>query len=102
MAALKHRLETRNFSCFILFTAAVLLSSFSGFAQMITGTWHGRINRQKVEVKIIQKGDSLTGTSYYYESANNFRRYSIKGYFDQETNSAVWWDDELLDGKAGR
>lgn len=69
---------------------------------MITGVWKGRINRQKVEVKIIQKGDSLTGTSYYYESASHFRRYSIKGYFDPSTNEAVWWDDQLLEEKAGR
>ncbi len=69
---------------------------------MITGVWKGRINRQKVEVKIIQKGDSLTGTSYYYESANHYRRYSIKGYFDPSTNEAVWWDDQLLEEKAGR
>lgn len=71
-------------------------------AQMITGTWKGKINRQKAEVKIIQTGDSLTGTSYYYESASNYRRYSIKGYFDPATNSAVWWDDQLLEEKAGR
>jgi hypothetical protein len=71
-------------------------------AQMITGTWKGKINRQKVEVKIIQSGDSLTGTSYYYESAGNYRRYSIKGYFDTETNSAVWWDDRLIEEKSGR
>ncbi len=70
--------------------------------QMITGTWKGKINRQKVEVKIIQQGDSLTGTSYYYESANNYRRYSIKGYFDPGTNAAVWWDDRLLEEKSGR
>jgi hypothetical protein len=69
---------------------------------MITGIWKGRINRQKVEIKIIQKGDSLTGTSYYYESANNYRRYSIKGYFDEATNAAVWWDDRLLAEKSGR
>lgn len=69
---------------------------------MITGNWKGKINRQKVEVKIIQNGDSLTGTSYYYESVNNYRRYSIKGYFDQQTNSAVWWDDQLLEEKSGR
>lgn len=69
---------------------------------MITGVWKGRINRQKVEVKIIQKGDSLTGTSYYYESASHYRRYSIKGYFDPSTNEAVWWDDQLLEEKAGR
>ncbi len=77
---------------------------FSGTisAQMITGVWKGKINRQKVEVKVIQDGDSLKGTSYYYESANNYRRYSIKGYFDQTTNSAVWWDDQLLEEKSGR
>lgn len=69
---------------------------------MITGTWHGKINRQKAEVKIIQSGDSLKGTAYYYESAGNYRRYSIKGYFDPETNSAVWWDDQLLEEKSGR
>lgn len=81
---------------FLLFFPAILQ------AQMITGTWRGRINRQKAEVKIIQKGDSLTGTSYYYESANHYRRYSIKGYFDARTNEAVWWDDQLLVAKSGR
>lgn len=69
---------------------------------MITGVWKGKINRQKAEIKIIQQGDSLTGTSYYYESANNYRRYSIRGYFDPKTNSAVWWDDQLLEEKSGR
>ena len=67
---------------------------------MITGVWKGRINRQKAELKIIQNGDSLTGTSYYYESENNYRRYSIKGYFDKESNEAVWWDDELIEEKS--
>jgi hypothetical protein len=71
-------------------------------AQMITGVWKGKINRQKVEIKIIQNGDNLTGTSYYYESAGNYRRYSIKGYFDANTNEAVWWDEELLEEKNGR
>lgn len=71
-------------------------------AQMITGVWKGKINRQKVEVKIIQNGDSLTGTSYYYESPTHYRRYSIKGFFDPETNEAVWWDDLLIEEKAGR
>lgn len=69
-------------------------------AQMITGVWKGKINKQKVEVKIIQNGDNLTGTSYYYESPTNYRRYSIKGYFDAGTNEAVWWDDELIDESA--
>ena len=69
---------------------------------MITGVWKGKINRQKVEVKIIQNGDSLTGTTYYYESENNYRRYSIKGYFDSKTNAAVWWDDKLLEEKSSK
>lgn len=85
-----------------LFILLLIAASFSTYGQMITGTWKGKINRQKVEVKIIQNGDSLTGTSYYYESVNNYRRYSIKGYFDQQTNSAVWWDDQLLEEKSGR
>jgi hypothetical protein len=82
----------------LLFSTIAAISS----AQMITGVWKGKINRQKVEVKIIRNGDSLTGTAYYYESATNYRRYSIKGFFDPATNEAVWWDDRLLDEKSGR
>ncbi len=85
-----------------LISLLLLLDPAPLSGQMITGTWKGKINRQKVEVKIIQKGDSLTGTSYYYESVNNYRRYSIKGYFDEATNAAVWWDDQLLAEKSGR
>ena len=66
-------------------------------AQQITGVWKGKINKQKVEVKIIQKGDSLTGTSYYYAAAGSYSRYTIKGYFDPYTNSAIWWDDQLIE-----
>ena len=80
----------------LFFTA--LLRDADG--QMITGVWKGRINKQKVEIKIIQSGDSLKGTSYYYESATTYRRYSIKGYFDATTNSTVWWDDQLLEEKS--
>ena len=75
---------------------------FFASGQMITGVWHGKINKQKVELKMIQNGDSLTGSSYYYESASTYRRYSIKGYFDQATNSTVWWDDQLLEEKSGK
>ncbi|MBC7948265.1 MAG: hypothetical protein H7Y42_10330 [Chitinophagaceae bacterium] len=52
-------------------------------------------------MKIIQNGDSLAGTSYYYESPNNYRRYNIKGYFDAQTNEAVWWDDQLIEERSG-
>lgn len=68
---------------------------------MITGIWKGKMGRQKTEVKFIQKGDSLTGTSYYYTSSDNYRRYSIKGYFDAATNAVVWWDDHLIEEKTG-
>lgn len=67
-------------------------------AQQITGNWKGKIKSTNVELKIIKKGDSLTGTSYYYGSRNNVRRYTIKGYFDPQTNEVVWWDDELISG----
>jgi hypothetical protein len=65
-------------------------------AQQITGVWTGKINRKRAEVKFVQKGDSITGTSYYYESGENYLRYSIKGYFDASNNSVVWWDDQLI------
>lgn len=92
----------KRFAIPVALSTILIINSFIAAAQMITGVWHGKINKQKVEVKIIQHGDSLTGTSYYYESANNYRRYSIKGYFDQTTNSTVWWDDELLEEKNGK
>ncbi len=85
-----------------LLTTLLLLASGYLSAQMITGVWKGRINRQKAELKIILNGDSLTGTSYYFESPNRYRRYSIKGYFDPQTNEAVWWDDQLIAEKPAR
>lgn len=85
--------------CFIILS---FMSSAASFGQMITGVWKGKINQQKTELKIIQNGDSLTGTSYYYESPDNYRRYSIKGYFDANTNEAVWWDDQLIEEKSGK
>lgn len=65
-------------------------------AQQITGIWSGKIDRKRAEIKFVQKGDSITGTSYYYESGKNYLRYSIKGYFDAGNNSVVWWDDQLI------
>ena len=83
------------------FCLAVLFFFFAAKAQMVTGVWHGKINDQKAEIKLIKSGDSLTGTSYYYTSASNYRRYTVKGYFDERTNQAVWWDDKLVEEKAG-
>ena len=73
----------------------------SAKAQPITGVWKGKIDHKNVELKIIKNGDSLTGTSYYYQSPNIYRRYSIKGYFDDRDNSVVWWDDQLIEEKNG-
>lgn len=91
-------MHQKNIFLFLLVTITALQLR----AQQITGIWEGRINNNKVEVKIIQNGDSLTGTSYYYSGNSNYRRYTIKGYFDQETNEVVWWDDQLITDKAGR
>ena len=86
--------------------AVVFLILFNVFvvakAQMITGVWKGKINKQKAELKIVQNGDSLIGSAYYYESVDHYRRYSIKGYFDASTNEAVWWDDQLIEERSGQ
>jgi hypothetical protein len=66
-------------------------------AQPITGIWKGKMGNYKVELKLIRKGDSLIGTSYYYDSKSNYRRYSVKGYFDGGTNDVIWWDDVLIE-----
>jgi len=74
-----------------------LVLTFNGIhAQTITGAWKGKINNTRLELKLIRSGDSLQGTSYYYESKNNFRRYTVKGYFDPLTNQVIWWDDILV------
>ena len=80
----------------------VLLAATTLSAQQVTGVWKGRIDRRRVEVKIVQNGDSLTGTSYYGDGPGSYRRYSIRGYFDAMDNSVVWWDDQLLESKGGR
>jgi hypothetical protein len=68
-------------------------------AQTITAVWTGKINPEKVEVKIVLKGADLTGTTCYYESPNIYMRYGVKGYFNSRTKEAVWWDDELIEEK---
>ena len=85
---------TRHF-CALLLLACICCTVH---AQQITGIWKGKVKSSSLELKIIKSGDSLTGTSYYYSSRNNFRRYSIKGYFDPQTNDVIWWDDQLLEG----
>lgn len=85
----------KNLLLFTFFSTGIF-SAPSIFAQQITGNWKGRINNQRVELKIVQNGDSLTGTSYYSSLTGGSKRYSIKGFFDPVDNSAVWWDDALI------
>jgi len=86
----------------ILFFSLFIFGFAPASAQFITGYWKGKIDGKKVEVKIIKNGDSLTGTSYYFESPNNYRRYSIKGYFNSMDNSVAWWDDLLIEEKGNK
>ncbi len=89
-------MKAKSFLILLFLFFSVLLH-----AQMITGVWKGKVGSYlkptKLELKLVQRGDSLFGTSYYYESANNYRRFSVKGYFNQQTNEVVWWDDELIE-----
>ncbi|HVM87800.1 MAG TPA: hypothetical protein VMT76_06395 [Puia sp.] len=84
----------------IVLTCFIFVVLFS-MAQPITGVWKGKAGNHKVELKIIKSGDSLLGTAYYYSSANNYRRYSIRGYFDPRTNDVIWWDDVLIEDRSG-
>lgn len=85
----------------VSFFVSIIIGT-SASAQLITGYWKGKIDHKNVELKIVKNGDSLTGTSYYYASPNNYRRYTIKGYFDSRDNSVVWWDDQLVEDKSSK
>jgi hypothetical protein len=78
-------------------TIIFLLISATIQAQPISGVWKGKMGSSRVELKLVRKGDSLIGTSYYYDSKSNYRRYSVKGYFDGQTNDVIWWDDALIE-----
>src|SRR5882762_1412681 len=82
---------------FVPKTVACLLICMQLKAQPITGIWKGKMGSSRVELKLIRKGDSLIGTSYYYDSKSNYRRYSVKGYFDDKNNDVIWWDDVLIE-----
>ncbi len=77
--------------------------SQQAIAQPITGFWRGKAGKglfpAKLELKLILKGDSIAGTSYYYESKNRYSRYAVKGYFNMMDNTVVWWDDALIENK---
>ncbi len=81
----------------VLFTALI-----PGSAQTITGVWRGKIDRQQTELKLVKKGDEIVGVAYYYTNKNNYRRYSVRGRFDVETNAVIWWDEVLIDDQKPR
>lgn len=83
--------------CFGLLICSLI--HLSTQAQTITGAWKGKIGSAHTELKLIKKGDSILGTSYYYTSRSNYIRYAVKGYFDPNSNSVVWWDDAMLDDR---
>jgi hypothetical protein len=95
-------MQVRNFGKYLLKTVIFLLFWTTIGAQPISGVWKGKMGSSRVELKLVRKGDSLIGTSYYYDSKSNYRRYSVKGYYDGQTNDVVWWDDQLIEGNSGR
>lgn len=90
----------RNALLIHLFLLALLYGADLN-AQQLTGVWKGHMGRQKTEVKFVLQGDSIRGTSYYYGLGSGYRRYSIRGYRDGQTNAITWWDDQLLEEKGG-
>lgn len=93
------RHDSLPYSFYTLLFVVFLFAKNLATAQPITGVWNGRIDSRKVELKVVQKGDSLTGTAYYFQSPQHYTQYSIRGYFDPQDNSVVWWDDVLLEDR---
>lgn len=52
----------------------------------------------QLELKLVRNGDSLTGTSYYYSSIDNYARYLVKGYVNPFDGTVTWWDEQLIVG----
>ncbi len=95
----------KSYSFFIKLLGGVFILiaiSMQSKAQPITGVWRGKLGNSKVELKLVRKGDSLIGTSYYYDSKSSYRRYSVKGYFDDKENDVIWWDDVLIEENGTR
>jgi len=92
-------LKTTNHSRFCFLLSVILFCTIAN-AQPITGVWKGKIKSTKIELKLIKKGDSLVGTPIIMNQKNNYRRYTVKGYFDDATNNVIWWDDVLVEDKS--
>lgn len=87
----------------ILLLTLVLICGYNIVqAQSVTGVWRGKIKGIQTELKLVKNGDELVGVAYYYQGPRKFRKYSVKGNFDPETNSVIWWDELLLDDLTGK
>ncbi|ULQ52536.1 hypothetical protein [Flavihumibacter fluvii] len=80
----------------LLLPIFILTSITIARSQSVTGVWRGKINGTPTELKLVKSGDQLVGVAYYYQNKKKYKRYSIKGHFDPETNSVIWWDELLL------
>lgn len=84
------------------FMPVFLLSIHLGMGQPVTGVWHGKVGSglrsTQIELKLIRQGDSLTGTSYYYNSPTQYARFRVSGYFDRE-GDIIWQDEELIESR---
>ena len=97
-------LSKLSYSLFLSTCLLLLLGSVN--AQPLTGVWRGKINKEtgllgrssQLELKLVRNGDSLTGTSYYYSSTDNYARYQVKGYVNPFDGTVTWWDEQLIDG----
>jgi hypothetical protein len=84
-------------SYFFCLVILLMCTAYHLKAQQITGVWKGKSPSTKIELKLVKSGDSLVGNAYYYVSRLQYKKYSIKGYFDPGTNNVIWWDDLLLE-----
>lgn len=82
----------------ILFPGFILFFLQTAMAQPVTGVWRGKIKGVNTELKLVKTGDDLVGVVYYYSGKNRYKRYSVKGNFDVNTNAVIWWDELPLDG----
>jgi hypothetical protein len=97
-------LSKSSYSLFLSACLIFLLGSVK--AQPLTGVWRGKLNKEtgllgrssQLELKLVRNGDSLTGTSYYYSSTDNYARYQVKGYVNPFDGTVTWWDEQLIDG----
>jgi hypothetical protein len=91
---------------YLFLTALFLLLREPGYAQPLTGVWRGKIHvaagllgrSSQLELKLVRNGDSLTGSSYYFSSGENYTRYQVKGYVNPFDGTVTWWDEQLIEG----